>query len=103
MARTNKTKKVYFCSIAWDHEVGETEVEAYSSPGQCGHIGCGIVEAEVKFVRTVRKEDLSIPGALVPAKRLKHEQLKSVRKEIATLQAWYEYLKKEKPFKKKTK
>lgn len=49
---------VYMCGVAWQHEAGETDVEAYASAEQCRrHMrctkDCGIVEAELSLVKWV--------------------------------------------------
>jgi|APFre7841882654_1041346.scaffolds.fasta_scaffold71377_3 hypothetical protein len=59
--------KAFMCGIAWQHELGETDVRLYPSAkvmlsGPKGHVfcakECGIVEVEVKFVRWVREQNL---------------------------------------------
>jgi hypothetical protein len=99
-----KSKRIYFCEVAWDHEVGECEVQAFSHPKQCDHHGCGIIEARVSFVRRVRKEQ-DVPGKWIPIDQLKHRKLQSIRLEMARLKKIYAITKKEpgleKRFKKK--
>lgn len=58
-----ETHKGYMCGVAWQHEVGETEVELYQSPEACRKARgctneCGIVEVEVRLRRWVRKQDI---------------------------------------------
>ena len=60
-----KTKKGYMCSVAFDCELGETDVEVYASiedlkaergcandmPGSCG-----IYEVEIKITKVIQEE-----------------------------------------------
>lgn len=48
----SRSKKVYFCGIDWDHEVGEIATTAYASENELkkrhsAWKGCGIVEIEL--------------------------------------------------------
>jgi hypothetical protein len=89
-----KSKRIYFCETAWDHEVGSCNVEAFANIGACDHEGCGVIEARVSKVRRVRKPDES-GERWIPIRRMKHEQLKSIRADIARLQAFYKRVKDE--------
>ena len=57
-------KKAYVCGVAWQHEIGETDVTMYESARRCRKERgcteeCGIVEIEVRFKRWVKKQDLT--------------------------------------------
>jgi hypothetical protein len=85
------------CSVAFDHELGSTGVEVFSHPDRCEHVGCGVYKIRVTKIKTARKEDWTRPNAVIPVRRMRHEQMKSIRAEIKKLQAFYEKVKKEKP------
>ena len=60
----NKKFKAFMCGIAWQSEMGETDVtiyptEKYLEQREDCHKGCGIVEVEVKFVRWVKPQRLT--------------------------------------------
>jgi len=58
-----ESEKVYICGVAYQHEVGETDVTVYPSveylkkEGVCWD-SCGIVECEVKGIKWVHPQDL---------------------------------------------
>jgi hypothetical protein len=81
------------CLTSWEHEVGETNVELYSSPKQHNHIGCGLIAVNITAGRVIKKDDWTLPGATIPAARMQHEQLKSIRAEIRKLKYFYERVK----------
>jgi hypothetical protein len=56
-----KTKRVFVCGIAWQHEVGETDVKMYPTAVDCAADqrcadDCGVVELEVTEVRWVKEQ-----------------------------------------------
>ncbi len=61
----DSTKKVYICSIDWEHELGEvtdhtkvySSVEDLKRQHTCWK-SCGITEVEVRFVREVEPQRL---------------------------------------------
>ena len=57
-----KVKKAYICGIAWQHEVGETNVKIYESPKACpcwDYKECGVVEVEIKVKKWVKDQNWS--------------------------------------------
>jgi len=56
-----KPIKAYMCGVAWQHEIGNTEVELFASVASCAKTRkctdeCGIVEVEVRLKRWVKKQ-----------------------------------------------
>lgn len=67
MVDRDKKVRAFICGIAWQHELGETDVRLYPTKetllkSEKKHFlcdqDCGIVEVEVKFVRWARKQKL---------------------------------------------
>lgn len=58
----SKSKTAYMCGIAWQHEIGETDVEVFPTRKLCEGMHaddeCGIVEVKVTFVRWVKNQKL---------------------------------------------
>ena len=55
-----KSKKGFMCGIAFQHELGETDVKLYPTAKEMKkrHVGseeCGIAEVEIRFKRWVKK------------------------------------------------
>ena len=51
----------YVCQIAWDHELGETDVIIYPTVKllkKAHYFGCGIVKVEVSFVELTEEAKL---------------------------------------------
>ena len=61
--KKTETKKAYMCGVAWQHEIGNTDVTIWPSKeslernNKCSD-ECGIVEVEVKLKRWVKKQKL---------------------------------------------
>lgn len=86
--KTPKPKTAYMCGIAWDYEVGHTDVPIFARPQDVGHEGCDVIQVRITAVRRALKAG---PEAkIIPVGRIRHEQMKSLRKEMAALNAFYE-------------
>ena len=55
--------KAFMCGVAWQHELGETDVKTYGSAKDCENDQgctktCGIVEVEIRLKKWVKKQKM---------------------------------------------
>jgi hypothetical protein len=62
---TKKVKRAFVCGVAWQHELGETDIKLHPSleslwrEHKCTD-KCGVVEVEVRLVRWVKPQSLDL-------------------------------------------
>ena len=56
-----KSKVAYMCGVAWQHELGDTDVQMFATPKQCAKAQpctgrCGIAKVSVRFVGWAKRQ-----------------------------------------------
>jgi hypothetical protein len=94
--KMRKPRRVYICSVTFDHEAGETDCEVHADPKRAKHKGCSVYACDLVFKKVAIQGNPNEPGAFIPIRQMRHAQMKSIRSEIKRLQAFYKLVQKEK-------
>lgn len=95
--KKTKKKSVYICDVAWDHEIGETDVTVFppnSLKPFKKHSTCGVVEVEMTLKKVVKKGKPFSKKNTLTGEQVTRSQIKSVKKEIKKNKAFLKKLKK---------